>query len=364
MPGSSDTLLEVSDLRTEFATATGSVTVVDGVSLTVGRGQTVALLGESGCGKSVTALSLMRLVPRPPGRIRTGRVTLCPQPHEAAIELLALPEKRMRLIRGRRLAMVFQEPMTSLNPVVAVGAQIVEALELHRSLHGPEAWKLAEDLLHRVGIPHAHVRVRAYPHELSGGMQQRVMIAMALACRPLLLIADEPTTALDATTQAQILELLGELQAETGMSILIISHDLGVVARLADQVYVMYAGRIVERGPVEAVLRRPAPPYTQALFQCTPRVDRAAECLPVIPGVVPEPADYPPGCRFHPRCARAEHMAREADRATTVVQRGEDRVTIVASCRVGKVQGRDGPSLYEVTPGHHAACWELPTVLT
>ena len=359
MPDSWETLLEVIDLRTEFATGAGTIAAVDGVSLTVPRAGTVALLGETGCGKSVTALSLMRLIPSPPGRIRTGRAVLYPKPGAAGIDVLALSERRMRSVRGRRLAMVFQEPMSSLNPVFTVGAQIVEAIRLHRRLPGRAAWKLARDLLDRVGIPDPQRRVREYPHQMSGGMQQRVMIAMALACRPLLLIADEPTTALDVTTQAQILDLLRELQGESGMSILIIAHDLGVVAELADQVYVMYAGRIVEHGPVQAVLGRPAHPYTQALLRCAPRLEGTTERLRVIPGGVPDPADYPPGCRFHPRCAHAERIARETDRPTVRVRRGDDDVTVPASCRAGRSGDEHGPPLCEIKPDHFAACWEL-----
>ncbi len=364
-------LLEVTDLRTEFALRSGTITAVDGVSLSIPRGKTTALLGESGCGKSVTALSLMRLI-APPGWIVGGQVMLYPDPNHTGTSLLALPEKQMRRVRGGRLAMVFQEPMTSLNPVFTVGAQIVEAIKLHREHRGRAAWRLAEEMLEHVGIADPQRQARAYPHQMSGGMQQRVMIAMALACKPLLLIADEPTTALDVTTQAQILDLLGELQAETGMSILIISHDLGVVAELADHVYVMYAGRIVEHGPIEAVFERPAHPYTQALFRCTPRLDRTAERLQVIPGNVPDPADYPPGCRFHPRCSLAARIARETDRATVNVRRGDEQVAIAASCRTGGGQTDDlastvreghserlGPPLAKVRPEHYAACWEL-----
>ncbi|MFH0982289.1 MAG: ABC transporter ATP-binding protein [Planctomycetota bacterium] len=359
MPDHPETLLEVADLRTEFAADSGTVTAVDGVSLTVPRGQTVALLGESGCGKSVTALSLMRLIPSPPGRLRTGRVVLYPESGGAGVDLLALSEKQMRSIRGRRLAMVFQEPMTSLNPVFTVGAQIVEAIELHQHLRGRAAWKLAQDMLERVGIPDPPGCVREYPHQLSGGMQQRVMIAMALACRPLLLIADEPTTALDVTTQAQILDLLRTLQADTGMSLLIISHDLGVVAQIANWVYVMYAGKIVEYGPIQAIFERPAHPYTQALFRCTPRIERTIERLQVIPGSVPDPADYPSGCRFHPRCALTERLARETGRPTATVHRGEEPLTVVASCRDGHDHDGQGPPLRQVDPGHFAACREL-----
>ena len=359
MSDPSEILLEVADLRTEFASDMGTVAAVDGVSLTVRRQETVALLGESGCGKSVTALSLMRLISSPPGRIRTGRVVLCPNPGDTGIDLLTLSEKQMRSIRGGRLAMVFQEPMTSLNPVFSVGAQIVEAIELHQHLRGREAWRLAEDMLAHVGIPDPPHRVREYPHQMSGGMQQRVMIAMALACKPLLLIADEPTTALDVTTQAQILDLLRKLQADTGMSILIISHDLGVVAELADRVYVMYAGRIVEHGPVKAVLKHPAHPYTRALFECTPRLEGTRERLQVIPGSVPDPIEYPTGCRFHPRCALAERKGRRPDRPTVIVQRGDEEVAIAASCCVGRAADGGGPSLSKVDPDHYAACWEL-----
>jgi oligopeptide/dipeptide ABC transporter ATP-binding protein len=357
MTSGSDILLEVADLRVGFATERGAELAVDGVGFAVPRGQTVALVGESGCGKTVTALALMRLVPAA-GRIRTGRVVLYPEPGGTGTDLLLLSEKQMRTVRGRRLAMVFQEPGTSLNPVLTVGAQIIEALELHQQLRGPTAWRHAEEILHHVGLAHPQRRLREYPHQLSGGMQQRVMIAMALACRPLLLIADEPTTALDVTTQAQILDLLRGLQLRTGMSILLIAHDLSVVARIAHRVYVMYAGRIVEHGPVRAILDGPAHPYTQALLRCTPRLEGTVERLQVIPGGVPDPADYPTGCRFHPRCALAEQIGRAAGRPTVVLRRGDEQVTIPASCQAEHA-GDGGPALREVGSEHCAACWEL-----
>jgi peptide/nickel transport system ATP-binding protein len=287
-------LLDIQGLRTVFRTAGGEVAAVDGVDLSVPRGRTLGIVGESGCGKSVLSLSIMRLVPRP-GRVAAGRVLL------EGRDLLALGADAMRRVRGGQVAMIFQEPMTSLNPVHPIGAQIIEALRAHE----PEARDLRDRAiaaLARVRIPAPERRVDEYPHQLSGGMRQRVMIAMALTCRPQLLIADEPTTALDVTVQAQILDLLRELQAESGMSIILITHDLGVVAEMADEVAVMYAGRVAERAPARAIFEDPQHPYTLGLLGSVPRLDEERARLLAIEGTVPPPFALPPGCRFAPRC--------------------------------------------------------------
>jgi oligopeptide/dipeptide ABC transporter ATP-binding protein len=297
-------LLRIRNLRTHFVSPDGVAPAVDGVSLAIPRGQTVALVGESGCGKSLTALSILQLVP-PPGRIVGGAVLFDGR------DLLTIGQREIRKIRGNRIAMIFQEPMTCLNPVLTVGRQIGEVLELHRGLRGKSGRKCTIELLQRVGIPAPDARADDYPHQMSGGMRQRVMIAMALASEPDLLIADEPTTALDVTIQAQILALLRGLQQQSGMSILLITHDLSLVAGCADTVYVMYAGRIVEQAPVGRLYDAPRHPYTQALLRSMPRLrmyrgasqlGRARRRLEVIPGEVPQPANRPPGCAFHPRC--------------------------------------------------------------
>ncbi len=297
-------LLQISGLKTHFFTETGVVRAVDGVSLSVGRASTVGLVGESGCGKSVTALSVLRLVPSPPGRIVEGSVRF------RGRELLDLPEREMRGIRGNNISMIFQEPMTSLNPVFTIGNQIVEAIRLHQKLPVKEANGRVLELLQLVGIPSPQERVRDYPHQLSGGMRQRVMIAMALACRPDLLIADEPTTALDVTIQAQILELLRRLQAELNMSMLLITHDLGVIADAAERVVVMYAGKVVEEAPCRELLHDAKHPYTKALIECLPEAGGKRGELKVIPGRVPDLSDVPPGCAFHPRCGIAVDRCR------------------------------------------------------
>lgn len=297
-------LLTIRDLQTHFDTRAGLARVVDGLSLEIPRGRTVALVGESGCGKSLTALSVLRLVP-PPGRIVGGEILL------DSTNLLSLSDRAMRSVRGNRIAMVFQEPMTSLNPVLTVGDQIAEALRLHRKLRGAALRQRCIALLRRVGIPAPDRRVKEFPHQMSGGMRQRVMIAMALACEPDLLIADEPTTALDVTIQAQIMALLRELQQQSGMSVLLITHDLGIVAGAADALCVMYAGRIVERGPTRELLADPRHPYTQALLRSVPRLDAdtgGRRRLEVIPGEVPRPLHRPAGCAFHPRCAYAADL--------------------------------------------------------
>jgi peptide/nickel transport system ATP-binding protein len=302
----SEPLLRVEDLAVHFDTDAGDVAAVRGVGLTIGDGETVALVGESGCGKSVTAFAVMRLI-RPPGRIASGRVLL------RGRDLATLGEEEMRRVRGAEIGMVFQEPMSSLNPVFRVGDQIGEVLALHRGLGRDEARSEAVKLLGMVGIPSPERRVRQYPHELSGGMKQRVMIAMALACRPALLIADEPTTALDVTIQAQILELLKQLQSELGMAILLITHNLGVVAHFAERAAVMYAGRIVEQAPVGALFREPRHPYTHALIAALPRGRAARSRLAAIEGHVPSPLRLPRGCAFSPRCPEALPRCPEQD---------------------------------------------------
>lgn len=288
-------LLQVTDLTTCFPLHSGTCTVVDGVSFSLSHEETLALVGESGCGKSMTALSLMRLVPSP-GRIRSGSI------HLDGTNILNVSEKEMRHIRGNRMAMVFQEPMTSLNPVFTVGEQIAEGIRLHRSLSNMEAKTASIDLLRRVGIPAPELRCTDFPHQMSGGMRQRVMIAMALACRPQLLIADEPTTALDVTIQAQIMELIDDLQAEFGMGLLLITHDLGIVAERAHHTAIMYAGKIVERGPTDKVLNAPSHPYTVGLLASLPQKSQPGTPLPVIPGQVPSLLMERPGCGFCDRC--------------------------------------------------------------
>jgi peptide/nickel transport system ATP-binding protein len=291
-------LLEVRELHTSFALEAGEARAVDGVSFTLDPGRVLGLVGESGCGKSVTALSLIRLVP-PPGRVTGGQVLLDGR------DLLALAEREMRAVRGPGLAMIFQEPMTSLNPVFTAGSQIAEAVRLHQRVGGREAWERAVELLAEVGIPEPGRRARAYPHQLSGGMRQRVMIAMAISCAPRVLIADEPTTALDVTIQAEILDLLRALRERRGMALLLITHDLGVVAEQADEVAIMYAGRIVEHAPVLDIFDRPLHPYTQALFRSMPGVGGPRSRLETIPGQVPDLSRLPSGCAFRDRCPKA-----------------------------------------------------------
>ncbi|HVR76142.1 MAG TPA: ABC transporter ATP-binding protein [Planctomycetota bacterium] len=303
-------LLSILDLKTSFHRDGLVARAVDGVSFDVEEGETLALVGESGSGKTVTALSILRLVPCPPGRMDGGRVLY------RGRDLLSLPLDELRRVRGGGIGMVFQDPMTSLNPVQRVGRQIQEVVMLHRRLSRRAARRRAVELLERVGIPSPETRADCYPHQLSGGMKQRVAIAMALGGEPALLIADEPTTALDATVQAQVFDLLGRLQAESGLSILLISHDMGVVAELANRVVVFYAGRVVEMGPVEAVFDGPLHPYTEGLFESLPRRGRIGEPLSVIPGEVPDPFHFPAGCRFHPRCSIALGTCAEVDPAT------------------------------------------------
>jgi len=294
---SSETILEVRDLQTCFYTDEGEVRAVDRLSIHVKKGESVGLVGESGCGKSVTALSIMRLIPYPPGIIVGGEVLF------GGVDLLRISEQEMRAIRGNRIAMIFQEPTTSLNPVLTVGRQIAETLELHRGLSKDEAIKASAELLKLVGIPDAGRRVGDYPHQFSGGMQQRIMIAMALSCSPELLIADEPTTAVDVTVQAQLLELINGLRARLGTSVIFITHNLGLVARYVDRVYVMYAGGIVEAAPTEELFADPGHPYSAGLLASVPRLDLARRRkLQPIEGLPPNLARLPEGCAFRPRC--------------------------------------------------------------
>jgi oligopeptide/dipeptide ABC transporter ATP-binding protein len=293
-------LLQIQDLQTHFITDAGTVRAVDGVSLTVRKGETLGIVGESGCGKSVTALSVLRLIPNPPGKIVAGKILLDGR------SLLDLPEDEMRKVRGGSISMIFQEPMTSLNPVFTVGDQIAEGIRLHQRLSKRDSWSKAIEMLRLVRIPDPDRRVKEYPHQMSGGMRQRVMIAMALSCNPHLLIADEPTTALDVTIQAQILELLNQLKTELGMAVMLITHDLGVVADTAARVAVMYAGRVVEQAPVLELFANPLHPYTQGLLNSIPRIEKAERRprLAAIPGMVPDLLDLPRGCKFQARCTK------------------------------------------------------------
>ncbi len=329
-------LLAVKDLRTYFHTEDGVARAVDGVSFQVERGEILGVVGESGCGKSVTSLSIMGLVDDP-GRIEEGSSI-----RFDGRELTSLSEKEMRQIRGNDIAMIFQEPMTSLNPVFRVGGQIVEALRLHRNLGRKDARARAIELLELVGIPVPERRVDEYPHQLSGGMRQRVMIAMALANEPDLLIADEPTTALDVTIQAQILELLLELRREMGMGVMLITHDLGVVAEVCDRVVVMYAGQVVEEGPVDDIFRQPAHPYTQGLLAAVPRPDRTGGELAVIPGTVPPPTNWPSGCRFRDRCPYAWDVCREMPEPLRASERQYARCWLVEHPERREEVERDG----------------------
>lgn len=309
----SEAALRVEDLRVEFATEEGLLRAVDGVTFDLPRGKVLALVGESGCGKSVTSYSVLRLI-RPPGRITGGRIELCPKDGSGPVDIAALDERSEMLyrVRGGYVSMIFQEPMSALSPVHTVGEQICEAILLHHPVGKREARRRAVAMLSRVGIPGAEKRVDSYPHEMSGGMRQRVVIAMALVCDPEVLIADEPTTALDVTIQAQVLKLIKALQQERGTSVLFITHDLGVVAQVADEVAVMYLGKIVERGPVREVLKRPLHPYTRGLLASLPSVAIPGSRLPAIPGSVPPLSAIPKGCPFHERCGFA--VAGECDR--------------------------------------------------
>ena len=326
MTNENDVLLEVKNLRTHFFTDDGVAKAVDGISFPVYKGKTLGIVGESGCGKSVTSLSILRLV-SPPGRVVEGQILF------EGVDLLKLREEEMRKIRGHKISMIFQEPMTSLNPVFTVGYQIMEAVRLHLGLDKAAARQRTIEMLERVRIPSASTRVDEYPHQLSGGMRQRVMIAMALACDPRLLIADEPTTALDVTIQAQILDLLRDLRREFGMAVMIITHDLNVVAEVADYVAVMYASKIVEYAPAAELFQNPLHPYTLGLLKSIPQLDtpRGAK-LNVIPGNVPNPLRFPTGCKFHTRCPLA-------------VESG-----LLERCKTKE------PELRELRPGHWVAC--------
>jgi len=321
--GRGDHLLEIRGLVTDFATDDGIVRALDGIDLTIDRGETLGIVGESGCGKTVTALSTLKLIQMPPGRIAGGQILWLGR------DLVPLGQAAMRRIRGKEIGIVFQEPMTSLNPVYSVGDQIAEAVREHEGLGRRGAFDRAVEMLALVDIPNPRRRARDYPHQFSGGMRQRVMIAMALSCRPQLLIADEPTTALDVTIQAQILDLLAEMKSRFGMALMLITHAMGVVAEVAQRVVVMYAGRIVEEAPVAELFARPRHPYTQGLIRSIPRLDRAGAKarLEAIPGTVPSLTDLPPGCRFAPRCRFAMPVCTRAI-----------------------------PPLREVAPGHKAAC--------
>ena len=302
MMPSNETLLEVKDLRTYFHTDDGTLKAVDGISFAVKRGETLGIVGESGSGKSVTNLSIIRLVPSPPGELVSGEILF------DGHDILALPEPAVRKIRGRRIAMIFQDPMTSLNPFLRISRQLMEITELHLGYSKAQAYEHAIKMLETVGIPDARKRVDEYPHQFSGGMRQRVMIAMALSCKPELLIADEPSTALDVTIQAQILELIKKLKEETGTSVILITHDLGVVAGMTDQVIVMYAGKLFEQAPTKELFARPGNPYTKGLLRSVPDPTCEQGTLYQIPGQPPDVAHLPPGCPFAPRCERAEEI--------------------------------------------------------
>ncbi len=295
-------LLEVRDLKTSFFTSEGEIRAVDGVSFKLGKGRTLGIVGESGCGKSVTALSIMRLVPQPRGKIVGGEIIY------KGRDLLKISEEELRKIRGKEIAMIFQDPMSSLNPVFTIGNQIGEAIKLHTGLRGKEVRERTIEMLRLVGIPSPERRVDEYPHQLSGGMRQRAMIAMALSCNPELLIADEPTTALDVTIQSQILNLIQELKENLGMAIILITHDLGVIAEAAEEVIVMYAGEVVEHAPVKEIFHNPKHPYTEGLLNSIPRVDKPLEG---IRGQVPTHRELPSGCRFNNRCKHAMQICRD-----------------------------------------------------
>jgi len=329
-PRHSEPLLQVRDLRVYFKTARGLLKAVDGVSFEIRRGETLGLVGESGCGKSITAYSILRLVPVPPGVYAGGSIVF------KGTDLLKLSERQIDSVRGSQISIVFQDPTESVNPIMTIGSQISEVIIRHRGVSKSEARDITIAMLRRVGIASPEHRFRSYPHELSGGMIQRAMIAMSLVCRPELLIADEPTTALDVTIQAQILELLGDLRRDLGMSVLIITHDLAVVAQISDRVAVMYAGKIVEYAAVRDLFDQPKHPYTHGLFRSLPRLTRGGprQSLPVIPGSVPDPSEYVEGCRFRPRCPMAQEIC------------GSE------------------PRLREISPGHLSACHFAEQVAT
>ncbi len=314
-------LLEVKDLRTYFYTDDGVVKAVDGVEFEVKAGETIGIVGESGCGKSITAMSILRLIQSPPGKIVSGEILF------EGEDLVKVSEKRIREIRGNSISMIFQEPMTSLNPVFTAGYQIEEILKLHQNLDEKEAREKAIEMIRMVGIPNPERIADEYPHQLSGGMRQRIMIAMALACRPKMLIADEPTTALDVTIQAQILDLMNDLKEKLNTSIMLITHDLGVIAEMADHVIVMYSGKVVEDAPTIELFENPKHPYTIGLMSSIPSLAKEGQRLETIPGVVPNPLYLPKGCYFHPRCKYATSECREVQ-----------------------------PELVEIAPGHKSAC--------
>jgi len=301
----SDKLLEIKDLVVTFKGDYGVSTAVDGVNLSVGYGETLGIVGESGCGKSVTAFSVMQLLPIPPGKIARGKIFFKGE------NLLEKSEAEMTKIRGNKISMIFQEPMTSLDPVYTIGSQLTEAITLHQKVTSAQAKDIACEMLSKVGISMPEQRLKAYPHQLSGGMRQRVMIAMAICCNPELLIADEPTTALDVTIQAQILNLMSDLKKERNMSIILVTHDLGVIAAMCSRVAVMYCGEVVEYAPLRQLFEHPAHPYSQGLIRCIPRMDHDEEYLPVIKGQVPNLLKLPQGCRFAPRCPYATRLCQE-----------------------------------------------------
>ncbi len=321
-------LVELCDLRTYFYTESGVVKAVDGVSFAIEPERTLGVVGESGCGKSVTALSIMGLVPMPPGKIAGGEILFHRNGHPVELTALNPKGREYRAIRGKEIAMIFQEPMTSLNPVFTVGYQIMEAIRLHQRVGKKEARARAIEMLRQVGIPLPEQRVDEYPHQLSGGMRQRAMIAMALSCNPSLLIADEPTTALDVTIQAQVLDLMRDIQKRFRTAIMFITHNLGVVAEMCQDVVVMYLGKVVEQAPVRPLFHDPKHPYTQGLLHSIPSLAKRKERLEPISGVVPDPLDAPPGCPFNPRCPH-----------------------------VMEVCTKEMPPLLELQPGHRAACW-------
>ncbi len=322
-----DSALEIKDLTVSFSSEGRKVEVVSGVSLSIPQGRIVGVVGESGCGKTVTALSVMRLIPEPPGRIEGGEIIF------DGADILRSSDRDMRALRGNRISMIFQEPISSLNPVFTVGDQIGESLRTHLHITRKEEKERVIDLLRLVGIPAPESRIKNYPHELSGGMSQRVMIAMALACSPEVLIADEPTTALDVTIQAGILELIDDLRVKMGMAVLLITHDLGIIAEVADTVYVMYAGKVVEHAVTRELFKHPKHPYTVGLLNSIPDLRRRKERLDAIPGVVPSPGSFPPGCRFQDRCP-----------------------LVIDKCR------NEEPPLSEHGEGHYSACWRADEV--
>lgn len=315
-------LLEIRNLKISFYSNEGTVPAVDDVSFEIYKGETLGLVGESGCGKSVTAHSILRLIPEPPGKVERGEIFFRGE------DICLISSEKMRKIRGNKIGLVFQEPMTSLNPVFTIGNQVMESVILHLKKNKKEAIEITIEILKKVGIPSPEKRMHDYPHQMSGGMKQRVLIAMAIACNPLLLIADEPTTALDVTIQAQILDLLRKLQEEYSLSILFITHDLGVVAEMAQRVAVMYAGKIVEIAKINELFANPKHPYTVGLFRSIPKLDNSTQQLHPIPGAVPSPLNFPEGCRFHPRCPHTIDICRKQE-----------------------------PELSEILQDHKAACW-------